>query len=107
MPEHHLYDRVKEIVAGTIEARADGTVTFGELSKIGGEIINAAAHVLEALSDRSSHLDDLATSCERLFDEYFAPLDLSGVPNFFEPTVDGLIRSQLRPTIAKIYDLLA
>ena len=103
MDDQHLYEQVKSIVSKVVEARSDGVVSFGELSAIAGEIVNAAAHVMEAIKD-PTHLSDLVLACEKLFDEYFEPIDLKGVPNFLEPTVDGLIRSQIRPMIQRIYD---
>lgn len=100
----HLYDRVKAIVSQHREAKADGAISLGEVTHILGDILEAAAHVLHGLTDGREHAAVLAESCERLFDEYLRPLDIKGIPNLIEPTVDGLIRAQIRPLILGLVD---
>ncbi len=107
MPENnHLYDQIKEAAALHLKANEDGTVTMTELFGIVGAVVEAAAHVIAALADRQDHFNDLAESCEKLFDEYIEPLDIKAVPAFLEPTVDGLIRGQIRPILTRIYEKL-
>ena len=103
MREPHLYERVKSIIEATVDARRDETITFSEASRIVGEIIQAATHVAGALQDRQGHYEPLAESCEQLFDEFVAPIDLPA-PNLLETAVDRILRSQIRPTLSALFE---
>lgn len=41
------------------------------------------------------------------YDDYVAPLDLPGVPNFIEPRVDAMLRVAVLVAAGKLYDQVA
>ena len=105
MSETHFYDHVKGAVASLLTAREDNKITWAEAWALGGEVVQAGIHAWYALRD-DSHFERLVEDCERVFDEYVAPLDIVLIPDAFEGVVDRIIKAQIRPTLAGLKDLV-
>lgn len=101
-----LHERVEAIVAQHAAAKEDGTITASEAFGLAGQIVIAAGQVMVDLVDSREKAGELATCCEEIFDKYIKPLDIKGVPNWIEPTIDGLIRANIRPAILGLVDLM-
>ena len=104
MSDDHLYEQIKELVVDFSKARADGTITVPELGTLAMSIVEAGAHVVEALGDENVHKEELIKNCEQLFDFYIEPLDIPRVPRFMEGYVDSIARSMISSGIEMLYD---
>jgi hypothetical protein len=104
--EVHLRERLGDISESLSQAKADGTIDIGEAWALFGQITAAGSHVMGDLGS-SSGIDHLTRECEALFDEHIKPIDIKGVPNWIEPTVDRVIRSQIRPMLVLAAEKLA
>ena len=70
------------------------------------EISEVTAEFLHALEpdEADEKLEELIEVAERIYDEYIAPIDLTGKP-FIERIIDSKGREMIGPTIRKIYEM--
>lgn len=97
-----LKEQIRDIVAHTKEAYADGRISFREATGVLSEFQHATSHVLGALANPSERAGELADAAESLFDEYLVPLDIYGVPAYIEEPAEALLRSQIRPWVLRL-----
>lgn len=105
MSEKCIDDLVRDVLKTGIDADDDGKISYTEAARFAGACIEAGLHVLSDLRDRSK-FDELATACEKMFDEYVVPYDIKVVPDFIEGAAEQVIKAQIRPQLANLYDYL-
>jgi len=104
--EKHLDQRIDEIVSTVVTAREDGKFTLAEAATIAMQCVEAGTHVAQALGDYERHFSELVAACESVFDKYVAAIDWPGIPEFIERPAESFVRSQIRPALQKVYDVL-
>lgn len=100
--DHHheeLVAQLRELVGGIKVARDDGKVTLKEALGIAADVLCAAAHAVDAMTDPINGAGELSDAAEALFDSYVNPLDIVGVPNALEPYIKAWARGLIRPAI--------
>jgi hypothetical protein len=80
----------------------------------GGNQIGAAGSLFEKVREWLSKIagpmpskEEILAAVGAAYDQFVAPIDMPGVPNFIEPRVDAMLRVALLVAIGKLYDQIA
>lgn len=64
------------------------------------------ARGLSATGIDQSAFEPAVAAAEQLFDQFVAPFDIPGVPNFLEPMVDAQLKRMIRPILKAFFDAI-
>jgi 5'-deoxynucleotidase YfbR-like HD superfamily hydrolase len=101
-----LLQNYDEIKAEYTEAFADSTVSFREVLKLVGEILDGAADAVKLVSDEAQ-LEQLVKECEELYSAVLDAdkIDIPGVPESLEKFVITFGKGYIRVAIEKLAKL--
>lgn len=101
-----LLQNYDEIKAEFADVLSDSTVSFREVLKIVGVILDGAADALKLLADKTQ-VDELVKECEELYSSLLDAdkIDIPGVPESLEAFVISFGKGYIRDAIVKMSDL--
>ena len=88
---------IKDAVDASLE---DGRLSISEGLGIVKLVMEVGKEVLASIED-GSWREEVIESAEWAFDEYVVPYDLP-IPDLYEPMIEKLVRSLIRPAIAGV-----
>lgn len=94
--------------AMTIESfRLEDKDYSGNQVAAAGDLIERIREFLKSLGGSLPAKQDFLKIVREAYEKYVAPIDLPGVPNLFEPTVDRLLGEVVVQMASRLYDYFA
>lgn len=101
-----LLQNYDEIKTEFTQVLSDSQVSFREVLKLVGEILDGAADALKLVADKTK-VDELVKECEELYSSLLDAdaIDIPGVPESLEAFVINFGKGYIRDAIEKMSDL--
>ena len=103
MSEHDcVAEKLDSLKVSLKEAKADNRISKAEYADLAGLAFELLGHALQCSGDHERY-KELAKDLQDLYVEYIKPMDLPGVPNWIEATVDGIIANNIPTAVEAIH----
>lgn len=89
-----------------IARQSDGKVTVTEAAGIVHMAMGITVYLLTLWEDDDG-FDFLIGELEQLYETHIKPIDIKGLSNFIEPTVDGILQRKIRTILVAIREHIA